>query len=44
MIPMPPQIKSSSGGGEDDSGGLVGSSSGGQDPFETFYAHSGGVV
>ncbi len=44
MIPMPPQIKSSSGGGEDDSGGLVGSSGGGQDPFETFYAHSGGVV
>ena len=44
MIPMPPQIKSSSGGGDDDSGGLVGSSSGGQDPFETFYAHSGGDV
>ena len=44
MIPMPPQVKASSSGGEDDSGGFVGSSGGGQDPFETFYAHSGGVV
>ena len=43
MMPMPPGaipgVEGGSGGG-----GAAASSGGGEDPFEAFYAHSGGVV
>ena len=42
-MPMPPGaipgVEGGSGGG-----GAAASSGGGEDPFEAFYAHSGGVV
>ncbi len=42
LIPLPPQVIPAGDGG---SGGISGGSSGGgEDPFEAFYAHSGGVV
>ena len=43
MTPMPPQVLPVGAGG-DDSGGMNTSSGSGDDPFEAFYAHSGGFV
>ena len=44
MIPMPPQVLPVGVGGDDDSGSMNTSSGSEEDPFEIFYAHSGGFV
>ena len=42
LIPLPPQVIPAGDGG---SGGISrGSSGGGEDPFESLYAHSGGLA
>ena len=41
MIPLPPQVIPA---GDDSGGSIGGSSGGGEDPFEAFYAHPGGLV
>ena len=42
MIPLPPKVIPAGDGGS--GSGISGGSSGGEDPFEAFYAHAGGVV
>ena len=44
MVPLPPQVLPVGVGGGDDSGSMGTSSDSGEDPFEIFYAHSGGFV
>ena len=44
MIPMPPQMLPVGAGGDDTGGMDISSGGSGEDPFEAFYAHSGGFV